>query len=105
MIPHRGSCAAGATILLFLLSLSFIAPPASALTLDLLVANDHNATTTANVPVTVNVLAGDSCVLNGLPCLGMKTASAGPAGHGTVVVNSDNTVTYTPTLGFVGTDS
>src|SRR6266480_1520188 len=105
MKARRGSYAAGASVLLFLLSISFIAPPASALTLGLLNAVDHSATTTANVPVTVNVLAGDSCILNGLPCPGMKTASAGPAGHGTVVVNSDNTVTYTPTLGFVGTDS
>jgi len=66
MNARRRSYAAGASVLLFLLSISFIAPPASAA--GGITAVDHNATTTANVPVIVDVLAGDSCILNGLPC-------------------------------------
>ena len=108
MNARRGSYAAGTSVLLFLLSFSLLARPASA-ALGLLNAVDHNATTTANVPVTVDVLAGDSCVLNGLPCVGgMKVVSVGPSSHGdpvTPVINPDYTVTYTPTLGYVGSDS
>src|SRR6266850_4200615 len=106
MNSQRGSFAAGASVLVFLLSLSLLAPSASALSLGLLVAKDHYETTTANVPITVNVLAGDSCILRGLPCPGgMKVVSVSKPSHGTAVINPDYKVTYTPVLGFVGSDS
>lgn len=66
------------------------------------VAHDDDAQTVRNVAVTIAVLAndadedGDALVIGQLP--------AGPA-NGGIVVNADNTVTYTPNIGFWGTDS
>src|SRR5262249_6321252 len=35
----------------------------------------------------------------------LTVSATGPAGHGTVVKNSDGTLTYTPAAGYVGADS
>ena len=66
------------------------------------VAADDSAATTVNTSVEVNVLGNDS---DPDPGDELTVESAGPAGHGDVAVNSDNTVTYTPDISFVGTDS
>src|SRR3989454_1983031 len=69
-------------------------------------ANDDYATTVANVPVTIDVLANDNCILNGLPCLtGSMVQSVTQPSKGVATINPDNTVTYSPNLRFVGTDS
>lgn len=64
-------------------------------------ASDDLATTPEDQSVTINVLDND---LN--PDPGAATVSAaGPAGHGDVVINADNTLTYTPAFNYSGEDS
>lgn len=65
------------------------------------VANPDSASTVQNIPVIVDVLANDTDP-NNLP---LSVISAGPPLHGVVVINIDNTVTYTPALNYTGPDS
>gem|GEM_PF-3543431 len=65
------------------------------------VAFDDAAITDEDIAVTVNVLANDSDVDGDL--LSVSTVSA--ASNGSVFINADNTVTYTPNAGFSGVDS
>jgi len=59
-----------------------------------------NSTTTATVPVTTNVLANDGSFANG------STVNAGtPPAHGSIVVNADRTITYTPNATYTGKDT
>ncbi|HNI43187.1 MAG TPA: Ig-like domain-containing protein [Chitinophagales bacterium] len=58
------------------------------------------AATDGNTPVTINVLANDVDP-NGDPLT--VTATIDPE-HGTVVINADGTITYTPDEGFAGCD-
>ncbi len=70
-------------------------------------AIDDSVATTEDTPVTIAILAND----NDLPTTGSLTTTN--AANGTVVMNdngtpndpSDDTVTYTPNNGFIGTDS
>ncbi|WP_193745936.1 cadherin-like domain-containing protein, partial [Dickeya sp. MK7] len=64
------------------------------------VAGADTATTAEDTPVTVDVLANDSDV-DGNPL----TVTAATAGNGTVVINADGTLTYTPNGNFNGTDT
>ncbi|MFM2269910.1 MAG: hypothetical protein RL757_3351, partial [Bacteroidota bacterium] len=64
------------------------------------VANDDVLATNANTPTTINVKANDFDP-NGNPLT--NPAIVGTPVGGTVVVNPDGTVTFTPTPGFVGT--
>ncbi|NJS13815.1 MAG: tandem-95 repeat protein [Sphingopyxis sp.] len=64
------------------------------------VANASTATTSEDTPVTVPVLANDTD-LDGDPL----TVTAASAPNGTVVINPDGTVTYTPNANFNGTDT
>lgn len=61
------------------------------------IANSDNATTFVNTPVTVDVLANDSDIDG--DSLVILTISAS---NGSVAVNGDNTVTYTPAQNFIG---
>ncbi len=63
-----------------------------------LIPFDDVATTQVNTPVTINVLANDC----GSPPLTVPAVSA--PGHGSAIINADNTVTYTPANGFFGPD-
>ncbi|WP_342148210.1 cadherin-like domain-containing protein [Methylorubrum sp. SB2] len=64
-------------------------------------ARDDNAFVEAGRSVTVKVLANDAD-----PDGGAVTVDAlGEPGHGTVVLNRDGTITYTPKPGFTGPDS
>jgi hypothetical protein len=65
------------------------------------VAVNDTATTANNTAVTIAVLANDSDP-NGLP---LSVVAVTQAPHGHAVINPNNTVTYTPATGFVGTDS
>ncbi|MDP2423670.1 MAG: Ig-like domain-containing protein [Bacteroidales bacterium] len=58
------------------------------------------ANTTAELPVTINVLANDSDP-DGIMTVSQITA--GPS-NGLAVINANNTITYTPFPGFAGTD-
>ena len=98
--------------LLLLLSLFLVgapagvSPPARALVPNGIQASDYSVSTTESVPVTINVLANDSCLISGLQCPGgMRVQSVTQPSAGRAVINPDNTVTYTPNKGFVGSDS
>jgi gliding motility-associated-like protein len=64
-------------------------------------ANNDVAVTPLNTSVTINVLANDSDPENGTLTV---TAVTQPA-HGTVVINADGTITYTPEEGYMGVDT
>ena len=59
------------------------------------------ADATAGVPVAIAVLANDTDVDGDA----LSVSAAGPAGHGTVAVNPDGTVSYTAAADYVGTDA
>lgn len=63
------------------------------------VAVDDAATTDENVQVTVDVLANDSDGDGDT-----LTVTSASATHGTVVINADNTITYTPNPDYHGSD-
>jgi hypothetical protein len=92
---------------LFLVSVpSSISPPARAQIANGIQASNYNVSTTENVPVTINVLANDSCLISGLSCPdGTYVQSVTQPSTGVAVINPDNTVTYTPNNGFIGSDS
>ncbi|MCU7906143.1 MAG: autotransporter domain-containing protein [Candidatus Thiodiazotropha sp. (ex Epidulcina cf. delphinae)] len=60
-------------------------------------AVDDTASTSANTPVTINVLANDTGT-------GIGVSSLGIASNGTVVDNGDGTLTYMPNTDFAGVD-
>ena len=63
-------------------------------------ANNDNANTPTNTPVTIPVLNNDSDPENGSLTVAITT----PPANGTVVVNPNQTVTYTPNEGYNGCD-
>jgi hypothetical protein len=65
-------------------------------------AGDDDAETTISTPVTIDVLANDSDP--DYDSLSVDSITIQPM-HGTVTINPDNTITYTPDLAFVGSDS
>ena len=64
-------------------------------------ANNDVAETPFNTPVTINVLANDSDPENGILTI---TGISDQPEHGTVTINPDGTITYTPDEGFEGDD-
>ena len=62
-------------------------------------AGDDTGSTLVNEAVTIDVLANDT------DADGVSVAAVGEAANGTVVINDDGTVTYTPAADFVGVDS
>jgi gliding motility-associated-like protein len=69
------------------------------------IVNPDIATTIVNTPVTTNVLANDKAANLGTSLNQSSLSIASAPKHGTVIVNADGTLTYTPANGFVGTDS
>ncbi|MEM1278444.1 MAG: Ig-like domain-containing protein [Cyanobacteria bacterium P01_H01_bin.152] len=65
------------------------------------VATDDSTNTNQGTAVTVDVLANDSDVDGD----GVSVSALGNAANGTVALNLDGTVTYTPNAGFSGNDS
>ena len=65
------------------------------------VANADTATTNQETPVTINVLANDTDADGD----SLTAVIASPPTGGTVFINADNTIQYTPALGFSGSDS
>lgn len=65
------------------------------------VAGDDNTTTIINTPVDINVLSNDSGLGDGLGSVVIFSAPT----YGTAIVNTNRTVTYTPSYMFIGTDN
>ncbi len=71
-----------------------------------LIANDDSATTPYQTPVVVPVLDNDT--IDGVapvPVEDVTMSIETAPGNGTVEINSDGTITYTPNAGFSGTDT
>lgn len=66
------------------------------------VANPDMASTYLNNPVIIDVLANDTDADPGSMIVGLRI-SLDPA-HGAIVINPDNTITYTPNTGYSGDD-
>jgi Tol biopolymer transport system component len=64
-------------------------------------AVDDNATTNQNSPITIAVLANDSDPDGDT----LTISNVSQANDGTIALNADNTVTYSPNAGFTATDS
>jgi uncharacterized repeat protein (TIGR01451 family) len=67
-------------------------------------ADDDTASTAADTPATINVLDGDQGSDLKVVAVPAQGEAGGPT-HGTVTVNDDGTLTYTPDSGFSGTDT
>lgn len=65
------------------------------------VANADTATTPAGTPITINVLANDSDPDGDA----LSVSAVGSAANGSVVITADNRVTYSPAVGFSGSDA
>jgi VCBS repeat-containing protein len=65
------------------------------------VAVNETLTVNEGMANTLNVLANDTDPAG----LALSVSSVSGAAHGTVVINADNTITYTPTPGYLGADS
>ncbi len=65
------------------------------------VATDDSVDVKTNTSKTINVLANDTDPDGNVLRVSATTAPA----HGSLVVNADNTITYTPTAGFTGSDT
>ncbi len=65
------------------------------------VANDDAAITAKNTPKAINVLANDSDLDDGFGSITIFTQPT----HGSVVVNTNRTITYTPNADYIGNDS
>ncbi|MEM7128642.1 MAG: tandem-95 repeat protein [Chloroflexota bacterium] len=67
------------------------------------VASDDTATTNVNSNVTIRILDNDNDI--DVDLLSLETVDATSANNGSIVTNADNSVTYNPPNGFVGTDT
>ena len=93
----------------YVASITAIDPDGNQVTLPLLivvtnpapVANDDGVATAADTPVTFNPLGNDSDPDGDL----LLVSHVDDPANGTVVINPDGTVTYTPDAGFTGTDT
>lgn len=65
------------------------------------IANNDEATTDENTPIVIDILANDIDPDGEILSLSVSTIPA----NGTVTINPDSTVTYSPNVGFSGTDS
>lgn len=65
------------------------------------IANPDAATTISGTPVTINVVANDTDPDGDA----LSIPAVGTAAHGTLTLNANGSVTYTPSAGFVGNDS
>ncbi|WP_143751911.1 Ig-like domain-containing protein, partial [Maribacter sp. 4U21] len=69
------------------------------------VVTDDTATVDEDNPVTVDILANDNDNADGGSIDASSVSITGSPANGTVVINPDGTVTYTPNADFNGTDS
>ncbi|WP_240923685.1 Ig-like domain-containing protein, partial [Psychromonas sp. SA13A] len=72
---------------------------------DLTVVADDTATTNEDAAIDIDVLANDTDTVDGTEAAISPVASVTQGSNGSVVVNADGTVKYTPNADFNGTDS
>lgn len=70
-----------------------------------LLANDDYAVTTSGVPVTIKVLSNDTGFLATIDPTTLTTSGFLQPAHGTVSINANGTILYTPASGFSGMDT
>lgn len=71
--------------------------------LAIVVANADHVTTNVNTPITINPLSND-LIPSAVILQSLEIVSGEEPTHGNVVVNPNNTVTYTPNSGYIGID-
>ena len=71
----------------------------------IVLANDDQAYTMTNRPVTIDILSNDTAFLATLDPASVTTSGYLQAKHGTVTVNANGTILYVPNAGYIGTDS
>ena len=69
------------------------------------IVNPDIASTVVNTPVTTNILANDNAANLGASLNPASVSIVTQPKYGTVIVNADGTIIYTPANGFIGTDS
>ena len=69
------------------------------------IVNPDIASTVVNTPVTTNVMANDNAANLGGNLNPASVSITTQPKHGNVIVNADGSITYTPSIGFIGTDS
>ena len=72
-----------------------------ALSVTSVVAISDSAVTDQDTPAVVNVLANDVAPVGGT----LSVVSVSQGAHGSVAINGDNTLTYTPQTGYYGSDA
>jgi uncharacterized repeat protein (TIGR01451 family) len=70
----------------------------------LVFANEDFVVTPPDVPVLIGVLDNDDVFLTTLDPSSVTTAGLTQPANGTITVNPDGTILYTPNMGFLGTD-
>ncbi len=70
-----------------------------------IVANDDTATTPQNTPVTISVLGNDTLGGAAVTPAQVTVTQVNPPANGSIVINPDGTITYTPNSGFSGNDT
>jgi uncharacterized repeat protein (TIGR01451 family) len=71
----------------------------------LIVANDEYEVTQPSTPVIIGVSANDNGFLCTVDITSIDTTGLLPPSNGTIVLNPDGTITYTPNNGFIGLDT
>jgi len=81
--------------------ISITGTPANCLPLQ---ANPDNQSTTANTPITTNILVNDTKGGNTVNPLDVVVSISENPSNGTIIINADGTIKYTPNANFVGKD-
>ena len=71
----------------------------------LIIANDDREVTEPETPVIIPVSSNDAGFLCNIDPTSITTTGLLQPANGSIVINGDGTITYTPNTGFIGTDS
>jgi len=71
----------------------------------LIFANTDNAVTLVNIPVTIDVLKNDAGFLAIIDAATVKTTGLLQPSNGSIIINANGSIIYTPNTGYIGLDS
>ncbi len=71
---------------------------------ELIIANDDRENTEPNTPIEIDVLSNDASFICAINKASLSTTGLLQPQNGTIVINPDFTITYTPNTDFIGTD-